>query len=60
MNNYKVSWMDGNNNEWFSDDMNRYEATKLYNEICNDKVDDEQVKACLYAGEHMIQSYINK
>lgn len=57
---YKVSWIDINNQEWFSDNMNRYDATKLFDEICKDKVDYEQVKACLYNGNYLIKSHINK
>lgn len=54
MNNYKVSWIDIHNNEWFSDDMDIYNATKLYNEICNDKVDNEQIEARLWGENDII------
>lgn len=48
MKEYKVSWCDLEGNEFFSEEYGYDEALQLYNEICVDKVDDEQIEARLY------------
>ena len=48
MKEYKVSWTDIRGNEFFSEEYGYDEALQLYNEICVDKVDDEQIEARLY------------
>lgn len=48
MKEYKVSWTDIKGNEFFSEKYGYNEALQLYNEICANKVDDEQIEARLY------------
>lgn len=48
MKEYKVSWTDIKGIEFFSEEYGYNEALQLYNDICVDKVDDEQIEARLY------------
>lgn len=54
MKEYKVSWTDIRGNEFFSEEYGYDEALQLYNEICVDKVDDEQIEARLYGSNDVI------
>lgn len=60
MNDYKVSWTDNEGLEFFSEYLKREDAFILFNEICKNKVDEDQIEACLYDPDNFpIKTYNN-
>lgn len=59
MNEYVVSWTDKKGNEFYSDFLPKDNAIKLFDEICINKVDNEQVEACLYNPDDEILNKYN-
>ncbi|WP_018592641.1 hypothetical protein [Terrisporobacter glycolicus] len=59
MKEYKVSWTDIRGNEFFSEEYGYDEALQLYNEICADKVDNEQIEARLYNSDILLKRFDN-
>lgn len=57
---YKVSWLNNENQEWFSEWMNKEDAIKLFYEISTNKVDEEQTKCNLYYFNNIIKFSYNK
>lgn len=45
MNNFQISWIDNEGLELYSDCMDYKNAVNLFNDICKEKVDIDQVEA---------------
>ena len=58
-NNYVVSFIDLEGNEWFSEDLSKAAAYNLFSEIAINKEDDKQVKCNLYFDDVVIEEYDN-
>ena len=59
MKEYKVSWTDTKGIEFFSEEYGYNEALQLYDDICADKVDDEQIEARLYNSNIVLKRFDN-